>query len=202
MDVRTQLLDAAVNVFAQVGFRGATTRRIAQVAGVNEVTLFRHFGSKEGLIMEAIHRSLEALRSDARLPDEPVDPAAELLDWTTKHYQFILEHQRLIKAAMAEAQTRPTMSCVGRRVAEHVDLPLQGYIERLQEQGLCDAGLDASVAASMLSGAIFADAMGREAHHHCFGFSEDEAPQRYLDFFVRALRLRTERVTPAARAVS
>src|SRR5690606_36716809 len=120
----------------------------------------------------------------------------------TKHYQFILEHQRLIKAAKAEAQTSPTMSCVGRRVSEHVDLPLQNYIERLQHYGLCDAGIDASVAASMLSGAIFADAMGREAHHHCVGLSEAEAPQLYLDFFIWALRLRTERVTPAARAVS
>lgn len=202
MDVRTDLLDAAVNVFAQVGFRGATTRRIAQVAGVNEVTLFRHFGSKEGLITEAIHRSLAALHTDARLPDEPVDPAAELLDWTSKHYQFILEHQRLIKAAMAEAQTRPTMSCVGRRVAEHVDLPLKAYIERLQDRGLCDPTVDPVVAAAMLSGVIFADAMGREAHHQCFGFSEVEAPQRYLDFFVRALRLRTLAAAPAARAVS
>lgn len=202
MDVRAQLLDAAVNVFAEVGFRGATTRRIAQVAGVNEVTLFRHFGSKEGLIMEAIYRSLEALRSEAQLPDEPQDPRAELLDWTTKHYQFLLEHHRLIKAAMAEAQTRPDMSCVGQRVSEHVDVPLQAYIMRLQARGLCAADVDPVVAASTLSGVIFADAMGREIHPACYSFSEAEAPQRYLDFLARALHLRTETVTPAARAVS
>lgn len=202
MDVRAQLLDAAVNVFAEVGFRGATTRRIAQVAGVNEVTLFRHFGSKEGLIMEAIYRSLEALRVETRLPDEPVDPAAELLDWTTKHYQFLLEHQRLIKAAMAEAQTRPDLSCVGERVAERVDGPLQAYIERLRQRGLCAPDVDAVVAASTLAGAIFADAICREVHPHCYGFSEAEAPQRYLDFFCKALQLRTGSLAAAARAVS
>ena len=42
MDVRDKILLAAVTVFAEVGFRGATTRRIAQEAGVNEITLFRH----------------------------------------------------------------------------------------------------------------------------------------------------------------
>ena len=61
MDVREQLLEAAVKVFANAGFRGATTRRIAQEAGVNEVTLFRQFGSKEGLIVEAVLRSVERL---------------------------------------------------------------------------------------------------------------------------------------------
>lgn len=202
MDVRAQLLDAAVNVFAELGFRGATTRRIAQVAGVNEVTLFRHFGSKEGLIMEAIYRSLEALHTEVRLPDEPVSPRDELLEWTRKHYQFILQHQRLIKAAMAEAQTRPDMTCVGKRVAESVDVPLQGYLARLQARGWCDADVDAATAAGTLSGVLFADAMGREIQPQCYRFSEAEAPQRYLDFFLRALRLRAEALTPAVQAVS
>ncbi len=202
MDVRAQLLDAAVNVFAEAGFRGATTRRIAHAAGVNEVTLFRHFGSKEGLIMEAIYRSLEALHTEVRLPEVPVDPYAELLDWTSKHYRFILEHQRLIKAAMAEARTRPDMSCVGRRVSETIDPPLHAYLARLQERGWCDRAVDPGTAASVLSGVIFADALGREIHPHCYQFSEDEAPQRYLDFVLRALRLHVETVTPAVQAVS
>jgi AcrR family transcriptional regulator len=202
MDVRAQLLDAAVSVFATAGFRGATTRRIAQVAGVNEVTLFRHFGSKEGLIMEAIYRSVEALHTEVRLPDEPEDPVAELLDWARRHYTFILEHQRLIKAAMAEVQTRPDMSCVGQRFVEKVDLPLQAYLRRLQDSGWCDGDFDPVIAATVLSGVIFSDAMGREVHGHCFQFSEAEAPQRYLDFILRALRLRPEALTPATQAVS
>ncbi|MEO7475110.1 MAG: TetR family transcriptional regulator, partial [Gemmatimonadales bacterium] len=39
MNVRDQLLTAAARVYAEVGYRGATTRRIAQEAGVNEITL-------------------------------------------------------------------------------------------------------------------------------------------------------------------
>ncbi|MEH2385114.1 MAG: helix-turn-helix domain-containing protein, partial [Nostoc sp.] len=44
---RTRLIEAASQVFASLGVQGATTREIARVAGVNEVTLFRHFASKE-----------------------------------------------------------------------------------------------------------------------------------------------------------
>jgi AcrR family transcriptional regulator len=54
MDVREALLKAAIKVFAETGSRGATTRRIAQEANVNEVTLFRHFKSKDDLLRAAL----------------------------------------------------------------------------------------------------------------------------------------------------
>ena len=57
MTVRDQLLAAAARLYAEAGYRGATTRRIAVKAGVNEITLFRHFGSKDALIREAITRA-------------------------------------------------------------------------------------------------------------------------------------------------
>ena len=73
MDIRWKLLDAAARVYAETGYRGATTRRIAQVAGVNEVTLFRHFGSKDALIREALTHAEPGV-DGARLPDDPIDP--------------------------------------------------------------------------------------------------------------------------------
>ena len=77
MDVREALLKAATKVFAEAGMRGATTRRIAQEAGVNEVTLFRHFRTKDELIEAALQHfaNQAALRE---LPADPVDPEAEL----------------------------------------------------------------------------------------------------------------------------
>lgn len=50
-DTRARILLAARDVIARKGKRGATTREIAEVAGVNEATLFRHFGTKESLII-------------------------------------------------------------------------------------------------------------------------------------------------------
>jgi len=48
-DIRQQILKTAIRLFAQKGFRGTTTREIALAAGVNEVTIFRHFASKQDL---------------------------------------------------------------------------------------------------------------------------------------------------------
>ena len=195
MDVREQLLDAALKVFANAGFRGATTRRIAQEAGVNEVTLFRQFGSKEGLILEAVLRAVTRLRDEAILPVVPCDPAAELLDWTRRHYDFVVTNSRLIKAAMADAASHPDMACIGDRIGSSIEQTLGAYLERLRAAGLCDPDVDVPVASSMLSGAVFADAMGRDAHPQCYPYPVEEAPQRYVAFFLRAIGVR-----PAAAA--
>ena len=58
-----QILDAALTVVVERGYLGATTRAIAKAAGVNEVTLFRRFGSKDKLLGAAIGR--EAQRFEA-----------------------------------------------------------------------------------------------------------------------------------------
>src|SRR6202046_783560 len=48
-DRREQILGVARQLFAKQGFRGTTTRQIADQAQVNEAILFRHFRSKEAL---------------------------------------------------------------------------------------------------------------------------------------------------------
>ncbi|MCU0859143.1 MAG: TetR/AcrR family transcriptional regulator [Thermoplasmata archaeon] len=51
---RDRALDAALKAFGEKGFDGTTTKEIADLAGVNEVTLFRLFGSKKGLFAAVI----------------------------------------------------------------------------------------------------------------------------------------------------
>jgi AcrR family transcriptional regulator len=53
-DARQRILEAAFKVSVDFGVSGVTTKAIAKAAGVNEVTLFRHFGTKEKLLSAAI----------------------------------------------------------------------------------------------------------------------------------------------------
>src|ERR1700720_146429 len=67
---RKRILTAAVRVFSRDGFQGATTREIAREAGVNEVTLFRHFRTRDDLLRDTI-----LCRSMA--PEELIGPTSE-----------------------------------------------------------------------------------------------------------------------------
>lgn len=49
-ETRARILAAAREIFEKHGTRGTTTREVAERAGVNEATLFRHFGSKAALL--------------------------------------------------------------------------------------------------------------------------------------------------------
>jgi AcrR family transcriptional regulator len=49
-ETRRRILTAAKEIYEAKGTRGTTTREVADRAGVNEATLFRHFGSKSALL--------------------------------------------------------------------------------------------------------------------------------------------------------
>src|SRR6187399_131983 len=46
---REQILETAVDLFSQRGFKGTTTKEIARASGVSEAMVFRHFATKEEL---------------------------------------------------------------------------------------------------------------------------------------------------------
>ncbi|WP_420643542.1 TetR/AcrR family transcriptional regulator [Candidatus Leptofilum sp.] len=50
----SQVLEAVVQLIEANGYAGTTTKQIADIANINEVTLFRKYGSKAQLVKEAI----------------------------------------------------------------------------------------------------------------------------------------------------
>ena len=62
------LLAAGVQVFAERGYDAATTREVAQAAGVNEQLIQRYFGGKAGLLLAIIERFGEEERRNCSLP--------------------------------------------------------------------------------------------------------------------------------------
>lgn len=182
---RQQLLDAAARVYSEYGFRGATTRRIADEAGVNEVTLFRLFGSKAALIDEAV-RAHSRTGPAELLPDVPKDPQKELTAWAAKDHAFMLETRTMMRTTMAEMNERP--ECMGSTAEHPVQsfMELNAYIERLAKHRFIPSPKDAKAASAMLMGTLFADAMGRDIMPTMFP-PVDRAPSTYVRLFLRAL---------------
>jgi AcrR family transcriptional regulator len=72
-DRREQIIDVAIRLFSRKGFRGTTTREIAQAAGVNEAIIFRHFTNKSDLYAAIIDR--KANSPDGQSPGRMVEAA-------------------------------------------------------------------------------------------------------------------------------
>jgi AcrR family transcriptional regulator len=53
---RQQIIDVAVELFAERGYAGTTTRRVAERAGVTEAVIFRHFPDKDALYAAVLDR--------------------------------------------------------------------------------------------------------------------------------------------------
>lgn len=187
-DARARLLDAAVRVYAQYGYQGATTRLIAAEADVNEVTLFRHFGSKHSLLNEAIGRFAEP-GEVTRLPAEPRDPARELAAWFRAEVARVSAARDVIRKCFADAGEHPQHM---RRVAAVVDgaaAELRAYVGRLVKAGLADAApRERDAALTMLLSVLVTDALGRDQLGVIFRGSEDDGPARYARIFLGAIR--------------
>jgi AcrR family transcriptional regulator len=73
---RRQIADAALKVIAERGLGRFTTQAIAAEIGVTDATLFRHFASKEDIVLAALDRVEERLF--AGFPPEDLDPLVRL----------------------------------------------------------------------------------------------------------------------------
>jgi AcrR family transcriptional regulator len=107
------LRDAAREVFAERGYR-ATTREIAERAGVSHDLIFRYFESKERLFFEAVGNPLlDAL--DGLHRQWLSDPAVQSLDakelvrrFTVAFYRFMSENQPIARAMVHLFTEGPT----------------------------------------------------------------------------------------------
>lgn len=186
MDIRERILDAAKRVYAQHGFRGATTRLIAIEAGVNEVTLFRTFGSKAALF-EALMQDQVAQSPIPELPDNPHDPQRQVTEWVTGVLDHMRENRALIRTSFGEIEERPEAAvcmCEGPNCAAMI---LTDYVLRLQHMGLASADGDIATAVTMLMSSMFGDAISRDVMPTAFPQPAESAAEKYVNVFMRAL---------------
>lgn len=204
LESRQRLLEAAARVFAESGFRGATTRRIAEVAGVNEVTLFRLFGSKSALMAQTV-QCLHPMQGIA-LPDPPNHVARELEEWAAAHLEAMRESRHLIRKTMAELEEHPEMSPVVCDAKAPFHDQLMRYAAQVWRPGSQLARDDMRTACTMLISALFSDALGREAVPSAYPSPPESAARKYVKAFLAMLgpvpRSRNVRPLPRPRPVA
>ncbi len=179
-ETRKRILDSALALFSQKGFTGAATRDIARRAGVAEVTLFRHFVSKEALFKAVIGRYSFLPALEELLPQFDHLTYDNALREIASQFLTLMEERRdFVRMMLAERHLYPApVREIFRGYLSEIFRMLADYFRRLQARGVL-RDFDADICAKAFFGALFA-----RVHFTGFFFEEDRrsaSSKRTLD---------------------
>lgn len=181
---RRTILAAARTEFARLGFHGASTSRIALVAGCSEPMLYKHFGCKLDLFLEALRDAVSGFQAWF---DETLDPTLDVREQAARMVAVELQdpafHEllqlRMLALSLADKeQVREVIATLERSTQERI----VALVERGKEQGTMRSDIDPTFAAWGWLGLMLATCY-REAWDP--GSTQDMAD--HVDTFIRLL---------------
>jgi len=132
-------LDAAMKVFVREGYRGATTRKIAEEAEVNEVTLFRKFKSKDNILRAVIteNRELTLQQFNSIVQREKSTEITTFLRDLGHGIMKLMEEKKmdLLILLIAEGRKKPDVAEILSIVPKTMLKRLSEYFEEQMEHG-------------------------------------------------------------------
>jgi AcrR family transcriptional regulator len=161
---RERLLAAAARVFAREGLTGATTRAIAREAGVNEVTLFRLFRTKQRLLDAVVQENFGAAAPATTLepPPDSADLRADLFAHARHYERMLHDNLPLIRAMIGEIHHHGDHERkVFRAIFRPVRVALIARLQLAQEARLLRRTIDPVILSDLFGGMIFTGVLRR-----------------------------------------
>ena len=191
---RERILNAALYTFSTDGIRGATTRKIAQKARVNEVTLFRHFRSKEQLLGAVLKRGM---CSEVEVLDAFFSWRENLRENMANYARYFYDHvekkKGIARAFLAEGQILPkSMQTMIADVIRPVRERLINILTDAQSVGVVRSDLNIECALDAFKNALYAGMLRQGAYIPC-NYSPDQYISTVADIFVRGIEASRER---------
>jgi AcrR family transcriptional regulator len=163
---RARILAAASELFYRHGIRAVGVEAIADAAGTNKMTLYRHFASKDALVAEYLRQSASAADGcwERFLREHPGDPLGQLLAWLEEMARHLVAPDERGCALANAAIELPEKDHPARRVIEECKRAQRMRLVRLCEQaGLGDPDMLADELHLLLEGArVTAQSVGAE----------------------------------------
>ena len=153
---REKIFAAALALFAEHGYKATTTKAIAEKAGVNEVTIFRKFGSKENLFMELVRAEaddkLKIVANDFEPTGDLVEDLTQVGIWMHRNMH---QNSALLKILMLEVRSQPELFEIIGRVPFSAIERLSGFFEESKKKGLVRKDADTDLAALVFFSFMF-----------------------------------------------
>jgi AcrR family transcriptional regulator len=192
---RLQILRVAVTLFAHEGFRGTTTKKIAQAAGVSEAMVFRHFATKEELYSAILDH--KACSGDAMDPETMVADAIRRKDdravfeglafGALEHHERDPEFQRLLLHSALEGHELAQMffEKFVRRVYEF----LGAYVRQRQKDGAI-VKIDPAIVVRAFIGMIIHHSLNNnlwDPKRRLLNLSNENAAKQFTDILLAGI---------------
>jgi AcrR family transcriptional regulator len=152
---RQRLISAALELFAAQGVTETTTKEIAEVAEVNEVTLFRHFGNKHGLLLAVIEEAAVFTnlgRDLIQRADQTSSIYQALKDYATACLQALERIPEVVRSVVGESGQYPSENreALGKGFTQ-ANRYVAEYFQTVIDQGQLHTHLPAEKLASLLN---------------------------------------------------
>ncbi len=134
-ETRRRILQAAASLLKNKGYKAVTTKAIAKTAAVNESTLFRHFGSKKGIVEALVEEYSYIPKFQAVFEHVMWDLEQDLLAIAAAYHQFMKQHGDMVLIGLREAGALEVLDEKAASIPRDFKHRLIEYLQKMREQG-------------------------------------------------------------------
>lgn len=187
MDTKQKIIKAAFKLFSQKGYLGATTKEIAKLANVAEVTLFRYFKTKEQLFIEVLQRESFLPTLKDLIPKLENIEYKEALKTVAQYYLNLLKKKReLIRIMHTEISQYPVqIRKIHTKIIQEISQTFAFFLDTLKEKGVI-RNIDTNYASMAYFGMLFNLFIKRELLRK--NINIHKALDTYIDIFYEGTR--------------
>ena len=132
-DTSKKIMHEALKLFSEQGYYPTTTKQIAEEAGVNELTIFRHFGSKSNLFQVTTEHYVIDSHVDYILNDtEELSFEDSIMLITERIYNLFIQNTKLYKVQMKLADNEKDF--IKLKLSRKLVSVLEEYFSKLKEE--------------------------------------------------------------------
>lgn len=158
--VRGAVIRAFVDTIVESGYSQLTFEGLAERAGVHKTTLYRRWGSRENLLLDA---ALEGAGDAVPVPDTgSLEDDLRQLGQQVADYLLVPAAQAMLRAVIAEAMTEPKVADVVRQFWTARFGSVGEIVRRAAARGEIAASVDETLLLETLVGAIYLRVLVRQ----------------------------------------
>ncbi len=185
-ETRLRLLSATRALLAAKGRRGTTTREIADQAGVNEATLFRHFGSKDALVDACVEYYCRTVELEELLASLDGNLERDLRRIASALMQRMESVRDLIVMSLAEEDGNGIVGEAAWRAPTAIKKIVADYMAKRIAAG--ELSGNPLFLARFFMGMVFSYVMGRKRFPEEYAAEPDQVVEFQVDVFLNGAR--------------